>query len=96
MENSNGNLVKSEQIKKLINAVQEYAHELQETGTLLHKASELCIQEMEGDDLSVGYAQVLDNLLGDLATNVFPKLEDLIDALIEEKKRVDETAIINV
>ena len=96
MENSNGNLVKSEQISKLINAVQEYAHELQETGTLLHQASELCIQEMEGDDLSVGYAQVLDNLLGDLATNVFPKLEDLIDALIEEKKRVDKAAKINV
>ena len=85
-----GNLIKSEQISKLINAVQSYAHDIQQAGVVLSQASELCRQECSSDDLSVAYTNTLDALLNDLASGVFPKLEELIDGLIEEKKRLDE------
>ena len=90
MAENNSSLAKTEQIQKLINAVQTYAHEVQETGTLLNQASELCKSEMENDDLSVAYAQVLEKLLGELAVNVFPRLEALVDGLIAEKRKLEE------
>ncbi len=85
-----GDLIKSEQISRLINAVQSYAHDIQQAGVVLSQASELCRQECNSDDLSVAYTNTLDALLNDLASGVFPKLEELIDGLIEEKKRLDE------
>ena len=92
MASGNSNLAQTEQIQKLINAVQTYAHEVQEAGNLLQQASNLCRTEMENDNLSVTYTNMLDKLLTELATGVFPKLDSLVNGLIAEKKRVEELA----
>ena len=88
MASSDDNLVLLKQIQTLIYAVQDYAQEIQEVGSILQGASDLCKKERQNDTLSVAYASILDKHLGDLATNVFPKLNDLLDGLIEEEKRL--------
>ncbi len=90
-----GNLVKSEQISKLINAVQDYARDLSASGAMLQQAANLCKQEMEGDDLSVYYASYMEQKLQELVRTVYPKLEKLVEDLFEEKKRVDDVTQVN-
>ena len=92
MASGNSNLVQTEQIQKLINAVQAYSHEIAEAGKLLQQASSLCRTEMENDNLSIAYTNMLDNLLTEMASGVFPKLGSLVEGLSAEKKRVEELA----
>ena len=89
MGNNTGKVVKSEQIDKLIKAVQEYAHEIQESGRTLKLASELAKNEMQNDDLSKRYTKELDDALQELKP-VFKEIENLIEALILEKRQVEK------
>ena len=86
----------TEQIKKLMVAVKEFAIDVQASGTLLQNAAALCMQEMQSDDLSVHYAGALQKLLEDLAQQVFPPLNQLVDDLSAEAARIERITTENL
>lgn len=78
-----------DKIMALLKAVREYVVEVKQAGTLLRGAAEECRSECDNDSLSVYYSNRMNQLLDQMANDVIPKCNDLIDNLDAYYKRVD-------
>lgn len=81
-------MITIEAYDRLIASLNGFYENFRTNGNLILNAAAVCQQMMEGDTLSQLYTRKAEALVTEMANNVMPPLQDALDYLGDERKRL--------